>query len=202
MACSPTFGSSKGDETFISEEIGCHSLSPVGTSRDDFGGSVAVAGDSMWTSSTLGTSITTCVSFSSTNSTLEEGGTSFLNAASDLMIASTLMLLALTPRGDTGGDAGAGLDDLEGEGIGGGGDNGAYGDGGICGDAGVDGDGGAGGDGLDCLFILPFWEIFFGVSSRGSSCVFIDQSLSLLLVTGCQKPELHLKFEGTMVAFV
>lgn len=152
MACSPKCGSSTKDVTFISEAACFRSLSPVRTSGDDSGGSMAITGGSMWMFSMLSTSITTGVSFSLTNSKFKEGVTSFINVVSDLRIASTSMLSTLTPRGDTGEDVGAGEHALEGE----------SGDDGACVTTGMDGyggegeDGGTGGNGLDCLLIFPF----------------------------------------------
>lgn len=115
MTYSHTFASFTGDATFISKVAGCCLLSPVDTSEDNFGGSVAVARDSLWMSSTLGTLITVGVFLLLTSSTFKEEDTSFLNNASDLMISSTSMLSTSMLGGDTSGDADTDEDALVGE---------------------------------------------------------------------------------------
>lgn len=93
--------------TFSLEKIGCRSHSPIVISGDDFCGSMSVSGDSLRISSALGTSIAVSVLFLLTNSTLPERGTSFLNAASDLMITSTSTLTISKLGENTGEDGGA-----------------------------------------------------------------------------------------------
>lgn len=181
VTCSTMFASSTRNETFILEVVGCRSHSPVETSGNDFGGSLAFGGGYMWMSSMLDTSIVAGVSFLLTNSAFEEGGTSFLNATSDSTIVSISMLLTSTTGGDTCGDGGAGGD------VSVGGDDGTCGDADAGGDAGTDRDasacwdGNAGGDGLDYLLILPFWVIFFWGASGQLTCTFADSVACLII---------------------
>lgn len=66
------------------------------------------SGDSVWMSSTLGTSFTMGETSSLTNSTSKEGTRSFLNDVSDSTIASTSIFLASSTSDDMGEDGGRG----------------------------------------------------------------------------------------------
>lgn len=137
----------------------------------------------------MGNSIAVNVSFSLMNSTFTEGGTSFLNVASDSTIPSMSTLIALTIEGDAGGDGGTGGASRAGGDGGAIGDSANCGDADMCGDVGMGGDdvdcgdGDAGGDGDDCVLFLPFWAILPGGTCGRSAWSFTDRVS--YLVIGC-----------------